>query len=314
MTELEKLIAKARKLSWQKFGKRITFYHPGMFCYNGKWGKYPGVSITGKYCELQCDHCRAKLLEPMIFATTPEELISKGKALKKEGNIGLLITGGSYKDGTLPWNNFIPAIKTLKEKTNFFLSIHSGIIDFRTAKKLKDAGIEQALIDVIGDAETFKKVYHLDFGISKIEESLDALSRAGIPIIPHIVVGLEYGKIRGEYNAIQMIKKYSPEAVVIVSLMPLSDTPMQDVLPPKPQDIARIIATARIEMPNTIISLGCARERGNARIDVLAVDSGINRMALPSEEAIKRAKEYKLDMEWEDTCCSVSSNLLGGVN
>jgi uncharacterized radical SAM superfamily protein len=309
MNDLDKLITKSREISWRRFGKKITFYHPGMFKYNGKWGNYPAISITGKHCELQCDHCNSKILESMIFATTPEELIEKCIRLEELGNAGCLISGGSQKDGTIPWYNFISAIKTVKETTNLFISIHSGIIDYQMAKKMKDAGVDQALIDVIGDEETFKKIYHVNFGITKIEESLDALRNTGLSIIPHIVVGLDYGKIKGEYHAIDLIKRYNPEALVIVSLMPLSGTPMRNILPPNPEEVAKIIATARIEMTDVPISLGCARERANSLIDVLAVECGVNRIAIPSEEAIKKAQEYGLDIIWKKTCCSVPINL-----
>ena len=309
MNDLDKLITKSREISWRRFGKKITFYHPGMFKYNGKWGNYPAISITGKHCELQCDHCNSKILEPMIFATTPEELIEKCIRLEELGNAGCLISGGSQKDGTIPWYNFISAIKTIKETTNLFISIHSGIIDYQMAKKMKDAGVDQALIDVIGDEETFKKIYHVNFGITKIEESLDALRNTGLSIIPHIVVGLDYGKIKGEYQAIDLIKRYNPEVLVIVSLKRISGTPMRDILPPNPEEIAKIIATARIEMTDVPISLGCARERANSLIDVLAVECGVNRIAIPSEEAIKKAQEYGLDILWKKTCCSVPINL-----
>ncbi|PKP56996.1 radical SAM protein [Candidatus Atribacteria bacterium HGW-Atribacteria-1] len=309
MNDFDKLITKSREISWRRFGKKITFFHPGMFKYNGKWGNYSAISITGKHCELQCDHCNSKILESMIFATTPEELIEKCIRLEELGNTGCLISGGSQKDGTIPWYNFISAIKTVKETTNLFISIHSGIIDYQMAKKMKDAGVDQALIDVIGDEETFKKIYHVNFGITKIEESLDALRNTGLSIIPHIVVGLDYGKIKGEYHAIDLIKRYSPEVLVIVSLMPLSGTPMRDILPPNPEEVAKIIATARIEMTDVPISLGCARERANSLIDVLAVECGVNRIAIPSEEAIKKAQEYGLDIIWKKTCCSVPINL-----
>lgn len=305
MNDLDKLITRSREISWQTFGKKITFYHPGMFKYNGRWGKYPAISITGKHCELQCDHCKSKILESMIFATTPEELIEKCIRLDELSNIGCLISGGSQRDGSIPWHDFISAIKTVKETTNLFISIHSGIIDYQTAKKLKDAGVDQVLIDVIGDEETFKKVYHLNSGITKIEESLDALRKADLSTIPHIVVGLDYGRIKGEYHAIDLIKRYDPEVLVIVSLMPLSGTPMEDILPPSPEEIAKIIATARIEMTDVPISLGCARERADFKIDVLAVECGVNRIAIPSEEAIKKAQEYGLDIIWKKACCSV---------
>lgn len=309
MNNLQSLMKRARDLSWQKFGKQITFYHPGMFRYDGVWGRYPAISITGKSCVLQCDHCKAKLLESMILVTTPNELIERCRRLEEVGNVGCLLTGGFQNDGTLPWDDFIPAIRTIKEATNLFISVHSGIINIQTARKLKSARVNQALFEVIGDEETLKNVYHATFGLKSIESSLEALKSAGIPTVPHIVVGLDHGKIKGEYKAIEIIKRYHPEALVIVSFMPLSGTPMEESLPPSPQDIATVIATARIEIPTVPISLGCARERGNAEIDVLAVDCGVNRIAIPSEKAIERAQEYGLRITWEKSCCSVSPNL-----
>lgn len=296
----------AREISWSNFGKRITFYLPGMFRYDGEWGKYPAISITGKDCELKCAHCSSKILETMLFATSPEELINKCVKLDEDGNIGCLITGGSLKNGSLPWSNFIPAIKEIKIRTNLLISIHSGIIDMETALSLKEAGVDQALIDVIGDDETLRNVYHVDFGVDRIENSLNALEGAGIPIVPHIVVGIDYGKIKGEYRAIEIIKQYKPQAVVIVVLTPLLDTPMENIHPPTPEIVAEIIAKTRTALPNVPLCLGCARKRDNSGTDVLAVDCGVNRIALASPQAIKRAEEYGLEIEFQKTCCSIA--------
>jgi len=305
MSDFEELAKRAREIAWKNFGKKITFYLPSMFCYEGRWGRYPAISVTGKNCMLQCDHCKGKLLEPMIYATTPEQLIKSCVKLSRQGDLGCLISGGLQGDGTMPWHGFVSAIEFIKKTTNLFISVHCGILDFQTAKKLKSAGVDQALIDVVGDDETLRKVYHVEFGIEKIAASLNALRQAGIPTIPHIVVGLDYGKINGEYKAIDIIKDYEPEAVVIVSLMPLPETTMESVLPPSSEQIAEVILNARNEMPNTPVSLGCARRRGDSRIDILAVDCGVNRIAIPSEDAIKRAQEYGLEIEWQETCCSL---------
>jgi hypothetical protein len=302
---MEDLFAKAREISWRNFGKRIIFYHPGMFRCNGEWGRYPAISITGKNCELGCAHCKAKILETMIFATSPKELIEKCIQLDAKDNIGCLLTGGSFKDGSLPWEDFISAIREIKRKTRLIISIHSGLIDFITAEKLKSAGVDQALIDVIGEDETFQKIYNVKFGVNRIEESMEALEKAGIPIVPHIVVGIDYGKIKGEYKAIEMIRRHNPYLVVIVVLMPLLGTLMENVSPPPPREVAKVMAWARISLPNVPLSLGCARARGKSEIDVLAIECGINRIALGGEEAIRKAKEYGLEIEFQKTCCSI---------
>jgi lipoyl synthase len=74
------------------------------------------------------------------------------------------------------------------------------------------------------------------------------------------------------------------------------------------EQVADIIAEARMQMPEIPISLGCARQRGNTLLEELAIDAGINRMALPSEEALARAKGYGLEMQFQPTCCSVTDS------
>ena len=295
MIEKKDIIDRARELSYQHFGREITFYLPGMITYNGKKGKYPVISLTGNICELQCKHCNGRLLKSMISAITPEELIIKCEKINNEGNIGVLISGGCDKFGKIPWKLFISAIKTIKDRFNLFISVHCGIIDFETALSLKEAGIDQALIDVIGDDDTLKKVYNLDCGIKRIEDSLIALKKADIPTIPHILIGLDYGNIIGEYNAIDIISRNKPDSIVFISLMNLTDTTMKKVRLPDPDAIADIMAYTRIKNSEISMSLGCARERGNYKIELAAIDCGINRIAIPSENAIKKAYEFRLE-------------------
>jgi uncharacterized radical SAM superfamily protein len=309
MQHLKQRLNKARVLSWKHFGKRITFYLPGMFTFNGLTGKYPAVSITGNQCALQCDHCKGKILASMIPATGPDMLLGKCLHLSQKGHHGVLISGGCTENGRLPWDAFISAIRKIKEQTNLIVSIHSGIIGEREALALKGAGVDQALIDVIGSDDTIRKMYHVPFGVSKIMASMEALQKAGLPIIPHIVCGLDYGEIKGEKKAVEMIAAFDIDQVAVVSLMRVPGTPAADASPPRAEEVADIIAETRFKMPKVLISLGCARQRGNSRLEVLAVDAGINRMALPSEEAVQRALGYGLDLRYQKTCCSVSQDL-----
>lgn len=309
MPNLDEQLRQAREISWKRFGRRLTVYLPGMFSYSGLSGDYPAVSITGSDCALQCDHCRGIILEPMVSAMEPDILVQKGLGIAKNGNQGILISGGCDPEGRLPWKRFIPAIKEIKEKTELYISIHCGLVDEPVASDLKGAGVDQALIDVIGDDETYQRIYHVNFGISRIEDSMGSLQKAGIPIVPHIVCGLHFGEIRGERKAIEMISRFHVEQVVIVSLMTIPGTPLWGVHTPEPEEIAQIIAETRFAMPGVRMSLGCARKRGDVRSEILAIDGGINRMALPSEEALRHAEKYGLEIRYQRTCCSVSKDV-----
>jgi uncharacterized radical SAM superfamily protein len=88
--------------------------------------------------------------------------------------------------------------------------------------------------------------------------------------------------------------------------MNIPDTLCWQTVSPSPEAIADIIAEARLSLPHTVISLGCARQRGNYEIETLAIKAGVNRMAIPSEEAVLCAKQFGLKMYFQRTCCSVS--------
>lgn len=296
----------AWKVTRENHGDNFTFYLPGMIRYGNMRGLYPAISLTGDRCKLMCEHCKGLLLKPMIKATSPEILIKNCLNLARSGHSGVLLSGGSDFEGRLPWSKFYQAIGRIKSETNLFISVHSGFLDFSTATSLKEAGVDQALIDIMGDEETAKKIYHLD-GVQEVITSLDNLSRSGLDVVPHIVAGLMYGRIHGEYNALSIISRFQPSALVIVVLTPLKDTPMSTVSPPFPIEIARLIARARLMMPHIPISLGCERPRDKEGqlMEELAIHAGATRMAVWSTKTVDMVLNLGLKPLFQPTCCSV---------
>ncbi len=302
------LLAQAGELTRRLHGREITFYLPGMFNLDGRRGRYPAVSITNG-CALHCEHCQGRILAGMLPAHTPASLLDTCLRLDARGQHGVLLSGGCDEAGRLPWQEFLPVIREIKERTRLHVSVHCGLVDRTTAGELKDAGVDQALIDVVGDDDTYQRVCHVPFGVERIERSLEALALAGLPAVPHVVCGLDHGRINGEFEAVRMIASYPAEQLVFVSLMTLPGTPMRDVSPPDAEAVAEIIAWARLAMPRLRMSLGCARRRGDTLLELLAMEAGVNRLALPSDEAVAHARGLGLMVRYQSTCCSVSWDL-----
>ncbi len=62
-----------------------------------------------------------------------------------------------------PWKDSSHRLKVLKEKNpQFKVIVHTGLIRREIAEELKEAGVDQILIDVIGDEDTIHEVYHLE--------------------------------------------------------------------------------------------------------------------------------------------------------
>ena len=290
---------------------KIRFYAPSFVYYKSKYfhsspNAFPSISITGSSCALKCKHCNGKVLDTMVPALSPEELFDVCAKLKNNGAAGCLISGGCLPDGSVPIDEFVDAIAKIKKKLGLTVVTHTGVIDYSTAKKLKEAGVDAALIDIIGSDETIREVYRLDVSVEDYDRSLRAFHKSGIPFVPHVLVGLHYGELKGELEALKTISRYSPSAVITIAFMPIRGTPMEKVIPPEPEDIARILVSAKLLMPKTPIVLGCMRPKGKHRIntDMLAVRAGVNGIAFPVEEAIRLAESMNLETSFSSLCCS----------
>jgi lipoyl synthase len=290
----------------KELGNDFTFYLPGMIRYGRTRGRYPAVSITGSRCDLLCEHCKGRLLQPMIQVPDPSELREVTGRLKEGGALGLLLSGGADISGNLPWNRFYEAIAGAYKETGLFMSAHVGFPDHETCIRLKQAGIQQALLDVMGDRETATQVYHLK-SETVVLDALESISQSGLAMAPHVVVGLYYGRLGGEKKALEIISRHMPDVVVIVVLTPLKGTPMASAVSPSPLEVARLIAEARLLMPQVPIALGCERPRNRQgwMLEKLALRAGATRMSVWSEEAIQVALSMGLKPRFQLTCCSV---------
>jgi len=239
-------------------------------------------------------------------ALTPAKLYELCENLKKEGALGCLISGGCLPNGSLPIKEFLSTIKKIKETLDMRIFVHTGIVDDVTSGGLKKAGVDAALIDVIGSKETIKEICNLNVSTKGYENSLKALHNARMVFVPHVVVGLHFGMLKGELTALEMISRYKPSALVIIAFMPIRGTEMESVKPPTSVDIARVVAAARVMFPKVPLVLGCIRPKGRHReeTDVLAIKAGVDAIAFPSEKAVEYAKRIGLEAVFFQICCS----------
>ncbi|MFQ6081218.1 MAG: radical SAM protein, partial [Candidatus Bathyarchaeia archaeon] len=264
-------------------------------------------------CLLNCEHCGRRILETMIPATTPEKLFKICSEIKNRGGKGCLLSGGAMKDGSVPLMDFVPTIQRIKHELELDLVVHTGIVYPELAEALAATDIDAALVDVIGSNDTIQRVYHLDMTVDAFDRSLTLLEQSKIPVVPHVVVGIHYGKLKGERRALQIISRHHPATLIIVAFVPLSQTPMEHVTPPSPLDVARVILAARFMMPETPLILGCARPgEYKSKTDILAIKAGVSGIAYPSEEGYNFARKAGLEVRFSTECCALQYKHLIG--
>jgi uncharacterized radical SAM superfamily protein len=245
-------------------------------------------------------------MEPTL---TPDNLLNRCMEIKIRGGEGVLISGGSDSEGHVPLDRFAESIRIVKNELGLQVVVHTGLVNEETAQLLAKAHIDAAMLDIIGDEQVSSRIYHINDGPNKMERSLHLLQKNGIPTVPHVLVGLDYGSLNGELQALEMISKVNPAAVVIIALNPIRNTPLEHVGPPSPEDIGKVITVARLSMEKTPVLLGCARPIGAHKIqsDKYAIDSGANGIAYISQEGVARAKDKGLRPVFQDVCCSLAS-------
>jgi uncharacterized radical SAM superfamily protein len=270
---------------------------------------WPAVSITGGDCALQCDHCKAKILEPMIPARTPEALWRVVNEQIAAGAQGMLLTGGSNHRDEVEYDAFYPTIRRIKDVFPAFrIAIHTALVSRDAARRIEAAGVDAAMLDVIGAQDTVQQVYHLKRPVADFEASLAHLTATSLKVVPHIVLGLHYGRMLGEWNALEMVARHRPAALVLVVVMPFY-APAQRAFETVPSRVVgRFFLDARARLPDVPLLLGCARPPGRTKveIDAYAVMAGLNGIAHPSDGTVELAVRLGRAVRVTPACCSIA--------
>jgi lipoyl synthase len=297
-------------------GREIRFSTPTFKTYSsceltgcGK-NRFPAFSVTGAGCALMCDHCQAKILEPMIPAVSPALLDHKVREMvEREDLQGFLLSGGSNRRNEIRYERYYPVVEKLKRDfPHLRIAIHSALLDEPRAKTMAAAGVDTAMMDVIGSRDTITQVYHLERPVEDFEATLAALCTTSMEVVPHIVIGLHYGHIVGEPNALDIVSRHRIHSLVLVVVMPFYAR-TGTFKAPETRDVGRVFLEARRRIPDRQVLLGCARPPGMHRrvTDAYAVMAGLDGVAFPADGTLAVANAIGRPAVQEHACCSIKT-------
>src|SRR5512147_3257141 len=113
--------------------RTLVAYHPGI--------NFPAVSLTGRACMLQCEHCRGHHLGGMRDGSRPGSLLEIASGAKRAGATGMLISGGCDIEGKVPILERAQEIMEVK-RYGLLLNIHTGLLDDDEADKVSELGAD----------------------------------------------------------------------------------------------------------------------------------------------------------------------------
>jgi uncharacterized radical SAM superfamily protein len=249
------------------------------------------ISVTGSHCEQDCAHCGGYYLKAMLPIS----------AMETSSATSFLISGGCKADGTVPISEHVAELKALKQGRRY--NLHVGLMDKAQIEEIAEIA-DCVSFDFVGDDETIREVFGLERTVSDYVHCYKEL-RQRVKVMPHICIGLHGGEIRGEYRAVELLKDLGVDALTFIIFTPTRGTRYVECLPPKMDEVVKLLQWARETCPLVSIHLGCMRPGGRYRseIDEWAVKIGIDMIVNPTPKAVALAKELGMSILQREECC-----------
>lgn len=155
-----------------------------------------------------------------------------------------------------------------------------GMLTDTQAHRLKDAGLDYYNHNVDTSEDYYAKI----ITTRTYQDRLDTLGRvraAGMKVCSGGIVGMgEAREDRAGMLATLAALDPQPESVPINMLVPIAGTPLAEVAPIDPIEMARTIAVARILMPKSYVRLSAGRESLDEAAQALCFFAGANSVFL----------------------------------
>jgi len=250
------------------------------------------ITVTGTKCELNCAHCGGHYLQHM-------QLLDNISAA--DTSPSWLVSGGCQADGAVPIGEHIARLAELKQGRRY--NMHVGLVNDAEIDQL--AGIADCVsFDFVGDDATIQNVFGNGRTVEDYIQCYQSLRRK-VRVMPHICIGLNGGKLCGEYRALELLQQLGAEGLTFIIFMPTRGTRFAGRKPPGLVEAAQVLSHARLIFPDIPIHLGCMRPGGRYReeIDKWAVRIGINSIVNPAPAAVALAEKLGLTITRGEECC-----------
>ncbi len=252
------------------------------------------ISVTGEACALNCAHCGGRYLRGM----RPLDGVFQVR------QPSVLISGGCDARGRVPvWLYRERLAELVRGKRSNW---HLGLVSEAELAAVGDL-LDVVSLDFVGDDQTIREVYGLAATVADYEEAYRACSRWAM-VVPHITIGLRGGRLGHERAALERLRGLGPRRLVFLVFIPTAGTRFGHLAPPRVEEVAELLAEARLLFPEAFLQLGCMRPQGEyrLRLDRLAVEAGVNSVVNPAAEL----KEHcaALGLRWRESfeCCVFS--------
>jgi len=238
------------------------------------------ISIKTGGCPEDCSYCpQAARYQTDIEKNAlmdVKEVVGIAKEAKASGSSRVCL-GAAWRE-VKDNGDFDQVLEMVKEVTSMDMEVCCtlGMLSESQAKKLKDAGLYAYNHNIDTSEDNYKKI----ITTRSYDDRMDTLSnvrKAKITVCCGGIIGLG----ENEQDRFEMLQNLSsmnphPESVPINTLVAVKGTPLEKQKPVPIWDLVRMIATARILMPKSVIRLSAGREGRSMSDQALCFMAGAN--------------------------------------
>jgi uncharacterized radical SAM superfamily protein len=257
---------------------------------------FPPVSVTGPKCEQMCEHCKGKHLKGMIDVRGSPDLFRVVNDLLAHGADGLLVSGGCDTFGSVPVIKEAAAIRYAAD-SGLRVNVHTGFIGKEDAERLVRAGVGAFSVDVHQDPDIIRNILHLEIEEDAYSETLDNIISAGGRPVAHLTVG--FGR-EDLMRSAELIRMKGFDETVLIALVPTKGTITENTLVAEEEILEAVRELIGMGLK---VTLGCMRPRVHRDLERKCIEIGVRRIANPTRETIRWARENGMRVVEMFTCC-----------
>ncbi len=235
--------------------------------------KTGGCSEDCAYCPQAARYHTDVSVEPLM---KKEEVIAYAQKAKEAGSTRFCM-GAAWREvrDNRDFDRVLEMVKGVNE-LGMEVCCTLGMLNAEQAKKLAEAGLYAYNHNLDTSSEYYKEIITTRTYNDRLQ-TLNHVRKAGVSVCCGGIIGL------GESTAdrIQMLQTLAtlpehPESVPVNALVPIKGTPMENNSKVNVWDMVRMIATARILMPLTMVRLSAGRTEMTIAEQTLCFMAGAN--------------------------------------
>jgi len=238
------------------------------------------ISIKTGGCPEDCAYCpqAARYNTGVdVHAILPKEEVISAAQKAKAGGASRLCMGAAWREvrDNKDFDKVIDMVKAVNE-LDMEVCCTLGMLTEGQAQRLADAGLYAYNHNLDTSEEDYKRIISTRTYDERLK-TLEHVRKAKISVCSGGIIGLGE-RVEDRISMLQTLSNLPqhPESVPINALVPVKGTPLADQARVDVWDMVRMIATARIVMPKTVVRLSAGRTEMTTVEQALCFMAGAN--------------------------------------